>query len=75
MKNQGAGKASPSYEFNSRKIKQHLEREGWVVVRISGDHYVMNHTNRKGRIVLYHPKKDLPLGTVKQIYKDSGWDI
>jgi predicted RNA binding protein YcfA (HicA-like mRNA interferase family) len=59
-------------ERNSRKLLKKLERDGWVVVRIKGDH----HTMKKGwphPIVLVHPKKDLPIGLVRRVYKDAGW--
>ena len=70
---QGAKKTPAAYEFNSRKIKRRLEQEGWFVHRIDGDHHILKHPTRRGRIILCHPKKDLPLGTVRQIYKDAGW--
>jgi predicted RNase H-like HicB family nuclease/predicted RNA binding protein YcfA (HicA-like mRNA interferase family) len=53
-KNPKAGPKKPSiaYEFNSRKIKRRLEKEGWEIVRTEGDHHVMKHPNRKGRILM-----------------------
>ncbi|MGO8953730.1 MAG: type II toxin-antitoxin system HicA family toxin [Rhodomicrobium sp.] len=66
-------KPSIVYERNSRKLKSRLEKDGWYVDRVNGDHHIMKHPTRKGRIVLCHPVKDLPEGTVKRIYKDAGW--
>lgn len=67
-------KGVQKYEFNSLKLKARLERDGWQVVRVQGDHHVMKHPTKKVTLVLVHPKKDLPLGTVKQIYKSAGWE-
>jgi predicted RNA binding protein YcfA (HicA-like mRNA interferase family) len=66
-------KAQIAYEFNSRKLMRRLEKDGWRVHRVEGDHHIFKHPQKNGRVVLAHPKKDLPLGTVKQIYKTAGW--
>ena len=58
---------------NSRDIKRRLERDGWVLDRISGSHYVFKHPQSHGTIVLPHPKKDLGQGLVRNIYKQAGW--
>jgi len=60
-------------ETNSRKILRRLQREGWQVVRISGDHHILQHPDQGHSIVVPHPKKDLPRGLVRRIYKDAGW--
>jgi len=58
-------------ETNSRKILKRLKAEGFKVVTVTGSH----HKLRKGEltVVLPHPKKDLPVGTVRSIYKQAGW--
>jgi predicted RNA binding protein YcfA (HicA-like mRNA interferase family) len=58
---------------NSRDIKRRLEREGWVVERVAGSHYVLKHSRTRATIVLPHPKKDLGRGLVRNIYKQAGW--
>jgi predicted RNA binding protein YcfA (HicA-like mRNA interferase family) len=60
-------------ETNSRKLLKMLQDEGLSVVRISGDHHILQHPERTPSIVLPHPKKDLPRGLVRRIYKDAGW--
>ena len=57
---------------NSRDIMRALLREGWVVVRISGDHHQLKHPTKSGLVTLPHPKKDLPMGTVRSIYRQAG---
>ena len=62
-------------EFNSRKLLRLLEQDGWVVIRVRGDHHTLRKKGIKPPIVLVHPKKDLPVGLVRRIYKDAGWRI
>ncbi|WP_298981626.1 type II toxin-antitoxin system HicA family toxin [uncultured Roseibium sp.] len=58
-------------ETNSRKIIKKLERDGFDLVKTVGSH----HKYKKGSLIVTvpHPKKDLPLGTVRSIYKQAGW--
>jgi predicted RNA binding protein YcfA (HicA-like mRNA interferase family) len=58
-------------ETSSRKIMQKLEADGFVLVSVKGSHQKFRKANRV--VILPHPKKDLPLGTVRQIYKQAGW--
>ena len=62
-----------SLERNSRKLLRLLERDGWKVVRTRGSHVTLKNPKAKHPIVLVHPKKDLPIGLVRKIYKDAGW--
>ncbi|WP_417488779.1 type II toxin-antitoxin system HicA family toxin [Maricaulis sp.] len=58
-------------ECNSRKIIRRLEQDGFKLVQIVGSH----HKFRKGdkTVTVPHPKKNLPTGTVRAIYKQAGW--
>ncbi len=58
-------------ETNSRKICKLLVKDGFELVGIQGSH----HKFRKGEktVIIPHPKKDLPTGTVRSIYKQAGW--
>jgi predicted RNA binding protein YcfA (HicA-like mRNA interferase family) len=60
-----------SLEHNSRAIIRRLEAEGWVLVSSRGSH----HKFRKGEVTLVvpHPKKDLPIGTARNIAQVAGW--
>ncbi len=59
---------------NSRDIKQRLEKDGWVLVRVAGSHHVFKHPSSRETIVLPHPKKDLGPGLVRTIYKQAQWE-
>ena len=58
---------------SSRDIKRRLEREGWVLIRVTGLHHVFRNPGRSAKIILPHPKKDLGTGLVHAIYKAAGW--
>ncbi|MBN1314806.1 MAG: type II toxin-antitoxin system HicA family toxin [Anaerolineales bacterium] len=59
--------------MNSREIISRLKSDGWVLVHIRGSHHQFKHPEKPGRLTVPHPKKDLPKGTVKSIYKQAGW--
>lgn len=58
---------------NSRDIIRRLEAEGFVLVRIRGSHYRFKHPRSGRAVTVTHPKKDLPLKTVRSIYAQAGW--
>jgi len=58
--------------YSSREIIKLLENNGWYLFEVRGDHYQFKHPVKKGKITVTHPKKDVPIGTVKQIFKQSG---
>jgi predicted RNA binding protein YcfA (HicA-like mRNA interferase family) len=60
-----------SFETNSRKLMALLVSDGFALVAIQGSHHKLRKGDRV--VVVPHPKKDLPLGTVRQIYKQAGW--
>lgn len=41
------------------------------IVRLHGSHHSFKHPVKKGRVVVPHPRKDLPIGTVKSIEKQA----
>jgi predicted RNA binding protein YcfA (HicA-like mRNA interferase family) len=58
---------------NSRDIVRRLEREGWILVRVTGSHHVFKNSISGETVVVPHPKKDLGKGLVRAIYKGAGW--
>jgi predicted RNA binding protein YcfA (HicA-like mRNA interferase family) len=49
-----------------------LQEAGWVLDRVAGSHHIFTHRYNPYTIPVPHPKKDLPLGTVKSIRKRAG---
>jgi predicted RNA binding protein YcfA (HicA-like mRNA interferase family) len=56
---------------NSRDIIRRLEAEGWVLVSSKGSHHKFRNNGRT--VIVPHPKKDLPLGTARNIARFAGW--
>nr|WP_246429649.1 type II toxin-antitoxin system HicA family toxin [Prosthecomicrobium pneumaticum] len=51
-----------------------LEKAGWVLERVSGDHHTFKHPEREKLITIPHPRKDLSIGIVRSTYRAAGWD-
>jgi len=60
-------------ERNSRKADPNAGGRGRVLDRVSGDHHTFKHPEREEIITVTHPRKDLPAGLVRRIYKLAGW--
>ena len=61
--------------IGSREIIRRLKADGWVEVRTSGSHHHFKHAKKKGLVTVPHPKKDLPMGTVRSILKQAQLDL
>jgi predicted RNA binding protein YcfA (HicA-like mRNA interferase family) len=59
--------------MTSRDIVRRLEADGWRLVRTKGDHHQFKHPAKPGLVTVPHPKKDLPIGTLRSIYRQAGW--
>jgi predicted RNA binding protein YcfA (HicA-like mRNA interferase family) len=57
---------------DSRSIIKILKQNGWHQVATSGSHTQFRHPKIKGRVTVPHPKKDIPIGTLKSIERQSG---
>ena len=60
--------------MNSQEVISRLKKEGWILRHIKGSHHQFIHPNKAGRVTVTHPKKDLPTGTLRSIYKQAGWN-
>ena len=45
------------------------EEAGWKEVSCVGSHHKFKHPDIKGALIIVHPKKDYPIGTLKNILK------
>ncbi len=57
---------------DNKEIIREIEAAGWVKVAHVGSHAQFKHPTRPGRVTVPHPKRDLPIGTIKSIEKQSG---
>lgn len=58
--------------YSSRAVIAKLKANGWYEAACDGDHHQFKHPTKKGRVTVTHPKKDIPLGTLKSISRQSG---
>ena len=61
--------------YSSRDIIQILEADGWYYEDSSGSHNQYKHTTKKGKVTVPHPRKDIPVGTVRNIFSQAGIKI
>jgi predicted RNA binding protein YcfA (HicA-like mRNA interferase family) len=60
---------------NSRELIKLVKGDGWYKVRTSGSHHHFRHPTKPGTLTIPHPKKDIPRGTVKSIYKQAQLEV
>ncbi len=57
---------------SSRDVLRKLSADGWVFVGATGDHHHFTHPAKPGKVTVPHPVKDIKIGTVKSIERQSG---
>ncbi|MEO5346591.1 MAG: type II toxin-antitoxin system HicA family toxin [Magnetococcus sp. YQC-9] len=60
--------------MNSADIIKRLLAEGWELVGGKGSHQKFKHPDKAGHVVVPHPNKDIALGTVRNIFRQAGWE-
>ncbi|MGO8760880.1 MAG: type II toxin-antitoxin system HicA family toxin [Desulfobaccales bacterium] len=58
--------------MNSREIIRRLEAAGWRHYRTTGSHWHFRHDSLAGKVTVPHPRKDIPIKTLKSIEKQAG---
>lgn len=61
--------------MTSADVIRALKKAGWTLASVKGSHHHFAHETLPGRVTVPHPKKDLPVGTVKSIEKQAGIKI
>ena len=49
-----------------------LRKDGWYEVARKGSHVQFKHPGKPGRVTVPHPRRDIPIGTLKSIEKQAG---
>lgn len=58
--------------YSSKQIIKILIEDGWYSYgKATGSYHAFKHTFKKGKVIVPHPKKDLPIGTLKSIEKQA----
>ncbi|MDD0974403.1 type II toxin-antitoxin system HicA family toxin [Pseudomonas fontis] len=58
--------------MRSREVIRMIEAAGWYEVAVKGSHHQFKHALRIGRVTVPQPQSDLPIGTVMNIFKQTG---
>ena len=58
--------------MRSRDVIRLLEADGWKEVTRKGSHAQFRHPVKKGRVTVPDPKRDVPVGALRSIEKQSG---
>ena len=58
--------------MSSREVIRELLKDGWFEVAHVGSHKQFKHGSKSGRVTVPHPKRDIPVGTLKSIEKQAG---
>ena len=64
-----------TFIMGSREVLKLLTTAGWVIRHSTGSHHQLTHPSRPGRVTVPHPVKDLAIGTLKSIEKQSGMKL
>lgn len=59
---------------SSRDIIRRLEDSGFELKSVRGSHHKFVHPVLRRVVIVPHPRKDIPLGTARAIYKQAGWE-
>ena len=58
--------------MNSKEVVKKIEADGWYKVAQRGSHVQFKHLSKAGRVTIPHPKRDMAIGTLKSIERQSG---
>ena len=58
--------------MSSSDVIRLLIDDGWLLDSTTGSYHHFKHPEKKGKVTVPHPKKDLPQGTVNAILKQAG---
>ncbi|WJH40520.1 type II toxin-antitoxin system HicA family toxin [Aliirhizobium terrae] len=58
--------------MKSGDVIARLRGDGWFEVAQRGSHIQFKHPTKPGRVTVPHPKRDIPIGTLRSIEKQAG---
>jgi predicted RNA binding protein YcfA (HicA-like mRNA interferase family) len=58
--------------MDSHDVLAALRADGWEQVAQKGSHINLKHSVKPGRVTVPHPRRDLPIGTLKSIERQAG---
>ncbi len=61
------------YTMRSADIIARLKAEGWARAGGKGSHQKFKHPAKPGHVTVPHPRKDIPEGTLRNIFLQADW--
>jgi predicted RNA binding protein YcfA (HicA-like mRNA interferase family) len=58
--------------MDSRNVIKLLKQDGWYEVSKVGSHTQFRHPEKRGRVTVPDPKKNIPAGTLRSIERQAG---
>ncbi|KQO51393.1 type II toxin-antitoxin system HicA family toxin [Sphingomonas sp. Leaf257] len=58
--------------MTSKEVIKRIGSDGWFEVRQSGSHKHFRHPTKPGTATVPHPKREMPIGTLKSIERQTG---
>jgi predicted RNA binding protein YcfA (HicA-like mRNA interferase family) len=58
--------------MHSRDLMREIERDGWVLVSVTGSHHHFKHPDKPGKVTIPHLVKDMHPKTVKSVRRQAG---
>ena len=58
--------------MDSRTLIAELQRDGWFQAAQKGSHVQFKPPTKPGRVTVPHPRKDIPVGTLRSIETQAG---
>ena len=58
--------------MTAKEIEKILLADGWYHKNTKGSHKQFKHPTKPGKVTVTHPRKDIPIKTVKSICKQAG---
>jgi predicted RNA binding protein YcfA (HicA-like mRNA interferase family) len=58
---------------DSRDIVRRLKQDGFELVSVRGSHHKFLNVETRRIVIVPHPRRDLPKGTVR-FYAQAGWE-
>jgi len=58
--------------YSSREVISRLKADGWYFVNQEGSHRHYEHPTKLGKATVPHPKKNIPVRTLKNIERQTG---
>ncbi|RJX19221.1 MAG: type II toxin-antitoxin system HicA family toxin [Ammonifex sp.] len=58
--------------YSSKEVISILKSNGWQLIRVVGSHHQFSRPDKPGTVTVPHPRKNLPIKTVRSIFKQAG---